>query len=711
MKNPRETISLFFPAHRKPDYQIKAIFCLLLLLAEAGLPLPGAELPRRPSRPAWVSEGIVMAGNWEPLIFIRRRGGHSLQEEQNWMAERTERAATGLKAAGVNLVITNLHKGFGLEAEREDIDATRRFTEFAHENGIRVGGYVGSTMMYETFFLEEPAARSWVQIDENGKPACYTPEQSFRYAACRNNPGYQAFIEKVLRLGVQDLKLDMIHFDQMHWWAEPRSCRCEFCRDRFRQWLEAKYSRSARPPRFGFDRFEGILPPLFDTLAGPVRLTELRNPLLQEWALWRAEEVTRHYAEYDNYIHSLNPETALEGNPNLNLAINQGFTVGVDAGALLQHGDVVWSEEPAHASWTADGRLVSKIRSFKVARLTGKSIFAYTGGRYGTQSPDSPPHLRIAEAMAYNGNNIGMVGDVHPEGIRLTPEARRYILFFKTHQPDFRSTEPVGDVAVLRAFAAVEFNPSEALVSAALAEQTLIQHRIPFHIVFDRQLSELSRYKVLVLANQDALSDEQAERIRAFVKAGGGLVATANSSLLTSWRLRRDRFALADLFGVDGPDGVSGVLRREFGRGRVVYLPRIVPAIAPPAAQMNYNFSFDYWKLPLNHAELAEAVRWAARDGLSAEVSAPGSVAMELTRQRGTGNLALHLVNFDFLHPAENIEASVRIPEGWVLREAVSETPDGLSPAIETEVRDGIAHLRMRRLDVYTLTVLRLARR
>lgn len=677
----------------------------------AALPqAPGAEIPLRPSRPAWVAEGLVVAGNWEPLVFIRRRGGQTLEDERNWMAERSERAAIGLKEAGVNLVLTNLHKGFGIETEKEDIEATRRFTTFAHKHGIRVGGYVGATMMFETFFLEEPEARGWMQVDENGRPVYYGFDgaQTFRYAACRNNPGYQRFIEKVLRLGIQELRLDMIHFDQMHWWAEPRSCRCEYCRERFRRWLEAKYSPARRRLRFGFDRLDGVLPPPFDVFAGPIKLSELRNPLAQEWALWRAEEVTRHYAEYDLYIHSLNPQVALEGNPNLNPATNQGFATGVDAGEMLQHGDVVWSEEPAHASWTSDGRLVSKIRSFKTARLMGKFIFVYTGGRYGAQFPDSPPHLRIAEAMAYNGNNIGMVGDVHPMGIQLTPEARRYIRFFHEHQDSLRNTEPVGDVAVVRAFAAVQFQPAGALVAATLAEQTLIQHRIPFHIIYDRHLKALSRYKVLILADQDALSDEQADAIRAFVKAGGGLVATGNASLLTEWRLRREKFALADVLGIDRPANTA--VRREFGRGRVVYLPQIIPAVPPPAPEMSYAFSHTYWKLPVNHAELAEAVRWAARGEFTVEVSAPEYVTMELTRQSATGNLALHLVNYNFRHPVEGIEACVRLPEGYRFREAFSATPDAPAVPVQSAVRNGLLHLRIPRLEVYNLTVLRFAR-
>ena len=687
---------------------MRRLACCLLWLLNS---LPAAEPPRRPARPAWIDQGIVMAGNWEPLTFIRRRGGHPIEDEENWMAERSEQAARKLKEAGVTLVVTNLHKGFGLATEAEDIDATRRFTAFAHKYGLKVGGYVGSTMMYETFFLEEPSARDWMQVDENGRPMCYghAGEQTFRYVACRNNPGYKAFIEKVVRLGIQDLKLDLIHFDQMEWWFEPKSCRCRFCKESFSRWLQAKYPAGSRKPRFGFDRLDGVGPPVFDLFEGPVRFAELKNPLMQEWSLWRASELTRHYAEYDAYIHSLNPEVALEGNPNMNLALNRGFAQGVDIGSMLEHGDIVWSEEPSHASWSPDGRLVSKIRSFKAARGMGKSIFIYTGGRYGTQDPASPPQLRIAEAMAYNGNNIGMVGDVHPDGIKLTPEAKRYVEFFHRHAADLRGTEPVADVAVLRAFASVEFNPSNSLVAAALAEQTLIQHHIPFGIIFDRRLNDLARYKVLLLANQDALSDAQVSAIRRFVEAGGGLVATGNSSLLTDWRLRRRTFGLADVLGLDAPAAGHASVRREFGKGRAVYIPGIVPHFDPPEPRMNYNFPHDYWQLPVNHAELAEAVRWAARGELSAAVSAPNHVAIELTRQKSTGSLNLHLVNFDLRRSVENLEASVRIPDGFRLREALLASPDGAGDVpLAAAVERGTARLRVPRLAVYDLILLRL---
>ncbi len=67
---------------------------------------------------------------------------------------------------------------------------------------------------------------------------------------------------------------------------------------------------------------------------------------------------------------------------------------------------------------------------------------------------------------------------------------------------------------------------------------------------WDLDADELSRYAVLVLPNAAALSDAQAEAVRQYVRKGGGLVATGETSLCDELGRPRGDFALADLFGV-----------------------------------------------------------------------------------------------------------------------------------------------------------------
>ncbi|MDD4871730.1 MAG: hypothetical protein PHR77_14330, partial [Kiritimatiellae bacterium] len=58
---------------------------------------------------------------------------------------------------------------------------------------------------------------------------------------------------------------------------------------------------------------------------------------------------------------------------------------------------------------------------------------------------------------------------------------------------------------------------------------------------------QLAGFKVLCLANEASLSDEQIESIRKFVKDGGGLIATHETSLYDEKGRRREDFGLADV--------------------------------------------------------------------------------------------------------------------------------------------------------------------
>ena len=77
-------------------------------------------------KPAWLEDGIIQAGNYEPLIFRRRRG-YYLREDyfERFQNEHTEETVKKLKEMGVNFVMIHGYKGFGIEAEKE----TRRYAK------------------------------------------------------------------------------------------------------------------------------------------------------------------------------------------------------------------------------------------------------------------------------------------------------------------------------------------------------------------------------------------------------------------------------------------------------------------------------------------------------------------------------------------------------------------------------------------------------
>ena len=426
---------------------------------------PGSLVPTR-ERPSWLHEGIVGIWHMEVFEFYIRRGFVSYYEGMPedytvlWREAFQEATVKRYKEMGMNLVIMPLHKGAGLKAEAESIEATRKLAENAHRYGMRVGGYVGSSMMGETFYSEEPEARNWEQIDERGRPIYYH-DQTFRHAACRNNPGYRAFLQKVLRLGIQDLKLDLIHFDQVAWWAEPWSCHCRYCQEGFRAFLRKRYTDERLKARLGHANLEGIGVPDFN-IGGPYLMEEglppvpLKDPLLQEWVLFRCASLAEWWGETHAYIRQLNPEVALLGNAGFDPQSNVGFTYGVDVQQLYPHCELLWSEDPNAPRWTSDERLVSRIRTHKIARGLGGSLIFWEQGvnQQGAYQPsfDEPSVvLGVAETLAYNDASLGMY--YGEGGEEPPPRARQYIRFFHSHIKDLIDTTPVTDVAILRSFA------------------------------------------------------------------------------------------------------------------------------------------------------------------------------------------------------------------------------------------------------------------
>ncbi len=115
----------------------------------------------------------------------------------------------------------------------------------------------------------------------------------------------------------------------------------------------------------------------------------------------------------------------------------------------------------------------------------------------------------------------------------------------------------------------------------------------------DLRGERLEPYKVLILPNAAALSDDQVKTIRQFVQNGGGLVATCETSLFDELGHPRANFALADLFGVDY-------------QGR--------PAAPAKRTALDANFAIvaddEYWANRQGAAEM----RWGAGDVLTSEL-------------------------------------------------------------------------------------------
>jgi len=293
-----------------------------------------------------------------------------------------------------------------------------------------------------------------------------------------------------------------------------------------------------------------------------------------------------------------------------------------------------------------------------------------------------------------------------------------YVRYFHDNFRYYRDIDNIADVGVLHSYSTLAFNNDRPYQSLYLFEQTLIQGKVLFDIIYDEDLKDLSGYKVLVLADVECLSDEKQELIRNFVKNGGGLVATEHTSLYTEFRNRKRDFGMKDLFQTSAPryllskypEGILDVpvMKNNFGDGRVVYIPEVIPAIPKPET---VEMRSHYWKLPINWKELIGSVKWAGFGELTIETDAPETVTIELTEKQDQSSIMLHMLNYNVDQDTviKNIRIDLKISGGREISEAEMLSPDLKNPRnLNFQFTQNLVSFTVPELRVYDLIVIHL---
>src|SRR4029078_9190671 len=94
----------------------------------------------------------------------------------------------------------------------------------------------------------------------------------------------------------------------------------------------------------------------------------------------------------------------------------------------------------------------------------------------------------------------------------------------------------------------------------------LLEGRFLFDFVHEDKLApeNVAKYSALLLPNTALLSEGQCQQLRAYVAAGGSLLATFETSLYTERNERRPDFGLADVFGIRKAGDVIGTTRDAY---------------------------------------------------------------------------------------------------------------------------------------------------
>ncbi|HUU29904.1 MAG TPA: beta-galactosidase trimerization domain-containing protein [archaeon] len=696
-----------FMSARYPRFAF--ISALLLLSLSTGIELwaqeqgeePGSEYPLP-----------IIIGH-EPLIFQIRRGTASTDAAERWKKAHTEENIKKLAETGEKMSYTHFYKGFGFQVEKEEMDLAAQTAVWARKYGMVAGVYVQwGTVVLETFLQEDPRSKDWVLRDRDGQPVRIAYGHYYwRYLPdIRNKEYLDWYKEKILRYCIETVKPKYIFLDNVaenppiSWQPLHNS---NWIND-FRDYLRTRYNPDELKRMIGYSNVDFILPPYWEWSEDKV----VNDPIMQRWIDFRCQSVTDAVADVCRYIKKLDPTIAIGVNIHGISRENRAIT-GIDPVAVCNGtgvdawGGEIWVE----AELTPDGVLISPIREYKACR-TLKVAFTSGGG--------TPLGRAVKLAFSYRhkipgGGYLGAPGRGSYLAEGQPPPGDTFYKYIDY----YRETETVADAAVLRSYPSLAYNSYAPLASTVGFEQALIQAKIPFDIIFEDNLKDLSKYKVLVLANTECMSDRNVELIRNYVRNGGGLVATGSAALYNEWRRPRPGFGLGDVLSLTRKEaretldsyrisdavstwvGAEGIYTRmsNFGHGRAVYVPRVIPAYEGTTVRMN---------LPVNWPELVEAVKWASGNNLSIKVLAPLTVVINLCQKKEKDQLLLHLVNFkqDLIR---NIPVELKVPAGKKVRSItlISTESGGTKPVKFNQEKEGLNFL-VPELRLYDLLVIQL---
>jgi hypothetical protein len=666
---------------------VVVIFINNSLSAQPGLPDPARYTP------VWIRKGFADAGaTHEPWIFQVRRNSPTFNQLQktDYDYQLTEPYIKALSESGITVYHVGCYKGFGFSAERDYMARVAKAVALAHKYGMKADTYVQwNTMAYETFFAEVPEAKKdvWYQIDESGKPLMlpYSYQQAFRYRPCFNNDAYmEYFKEKIIRYVVEVVKTDFIHFDNFDLNSPAHADFNPATIVAFRKYLNEKYSPEQLLERFGFKDVTYVLPPMWNEENPAEKMEEINDPGIQEWIDFRCWTMTSRLAECARFVRTLNKEIAIEVNPHGLVGSNRAWDAAINHPDLMQYTNVIWTEDDNNPRWEK-GVAIGKFRHFKLGRITGNYILTYCG------KPQD-----FAENLALN-RTIGFLGTEVPIGV-----AKNYLDFWHKNLELYTNVTGAEKVAVLRSYPSMAYNNLKTQIAVNMAEQVLQQRQIPFDIIFDQQLGDLNKYYVVVLADQESLSDESIAALKEFVRAGGGVVMTENSGRFDRWRRVR-KVSLCDEMAYES-DTASSVyhsrhdypLSFKYGKGKVICIPELIQPVGEVRLGME-----SVWMMPENASELVSAINWTTGKTLPLRVTAAEWIGVSHDTCQGMD--IIHLFNYRNTACAGGItlEFAGKIKKAW------SVSPDHEGKTIIPFTQEGVnTILKISDLEVYEIIVL-----
>ncbi len=373
----------------------------------------------------------------------------------------------------------------------------------------------------------------WIQVEANGEKRRHWSNPEL-WVTCAFGPYNFEFMNDVHREIMELYEIDGIFSNR---WAGHGICYCKHCQK-------------------NFSAYSGFNLPL---------TTDRLDSTYQKWTQWRIERLKELWLLWDSTIRDVKSTSRF---------IPNGFPDKIITGA---QSDIFFTDHQARSGmippWS-NGKRAKELRATMGMKPLGGIFSVGIEEQYRWKDSvqnEAEVRIWVAEGTANNmrpwfAKFSGVLYDKRWLGI----VERIYNWHYK-HEKYLRNNGSLANVAMVyseqteRNYGGQEWQNHSDWHELGMYH-SLIEARIPFDMVNDQLLnsSHLANYKLLILPNIAALSDNQCKQIREFVLNGGSIVATFETSLYNENGEKRNDFGLADLFGVSYSGAVEGAMKNSY---------------------------------------------------------------------------------------------------------------------------------------------------
>ena len=401
----------------------------------------------------------------------------------------------------------------------------RAHVEACHAAGAKAVFYIGPVQVPSGNEAFAGAHPEWLRIRPSGKP-----DPTPNFASIRS--GYADWLLAQLAYVTREFKVDGYWFDgyapvHLH-----------------------TYDPATRKAYREFTGGADIPPPLEDDPAKLLLYDPVRDAEARRYLAWHEAHFVRFADRMREAIRRENPQAAIWANHSANRTwyfpdqymgeyplnyssaidvssvelywdvpgdpLYQQFVYAFLQGITRERGGSVWIQPSAHGISGISSPVEIQLRGLEGAPWGVLAEFVESTGREEYYKLHLE-NLKAREEWMRDADAVPYLGIVASEGTRRLFSRGALPLYFSHTLGAFRS---------------------------------YVEKHLPVRVLTECDLedADLRGIRVLVLPDVAVLSDRAAEVIRRFVDAGGGLIATFETSLHDSDYRRRPDFALADLF-------------------------------------------------------------------------------------------------------------------------------------------------------------------